>query len=275
MTRTTKPRPANAQLPSAPRAANHPRCIASSCNSVCTLVIRAANLLCRSDSCTSGSSRNSPSSSCARTAAARRRSPSSAGELPVALAQETAFGELLDLEVAAHREVDDRRGDVERVRLEVDERADLARAQPVGRHELDRRLVLSEQRHALLGRVRHLGAEGGVDRRTLVAPVTSEEPHQPEHKGHEEDQDPAREPAGGRRHAERRREVEALLEDRHRLGHHRALRDADGDRHALVGAERQPRKHLGCGEGRGAARGGRRAARQDRPERTRASSSRR
>ena len=45
-------------------------------------------------------------------------------------------------EVAAHREVDDRGGDVERVRLEVDERAELAGAQVVGRHELDRGLVL-------------------------------------------------------------------------------------------------------------------------------------
>ena len=43
---------------------------------------------------------------------------------------------------AAHREVDDRRGDVEQVRLLVDERADLAGPHLVGRHELDRSRVL-------------------------------------------------------------------------------------------------------------------------------------
>ena len=82
-----------------------------------------------------------------------------------------ALGELLDRDEAAHREVDDRRGDVEQVRLLVDERADLARAHLVGRYELDGARVLLAQRDALLlaGHV----AQRGVDRGAGPAPVAT------------------------------------------------------------------------------------------------------
>ena len=49
--------------------------------------------------------------------------------------------EIGDREPAAHREVDDRGGDVDEVRVLVDERPDLAGQDAVGRHELDRARV--------------------------------------------------------------------------------------------------------------------------------------
>ena len=59
--------------------------------------------------------------------------------------------DLLDHEVAAHGEVDDGGGDVERVGREVDERAELPGPQVVGWDELDRRLLVVEQGNELVG----------------------------------------------------------------------------------------------------------------------------
>src|SRR5262249_50339996 len=89
-------------------------------------------------------------------------------ELPVRLVQEPALaGDLLDDEVAAHGEVDDRGGHVERVGREVDERAELSGPQVVGRDELDRGLLVMEERDVLFGAA--VATECLIDRRAAVA----------------------------------------------------------------------------------------------------------
>ena len=62
------------------------------------------------------------------------------GEPVVGLVLVALARHLLDEDEAAHREVDDRRRDVEQVRLLVDERAELSGPDALGRLELDRAL---------------------------------------------------------------------------------------------------------------------------------------
>ena len=72
--------------------------------------------------------------------------------LPVLDLGALVVGDLLDLEEAAHGEVDDGRGHVDGVRHLVDQGADLAGVQPGGRAELDRD-VLGLAGHHLLPRL--------------------------------------------------------------------------------------------------------------------------
>ena len=138
---------------------------------------------------------------------------------PVGLAEPAVLRDLLDQQVPAHGEVDERRRDVEHVRLLVDQRAHLAGAQVVGRRELDgRRCVGLAERHGLV--LARRVAHHLVDLRAAVAPVAASPPDQSattppiaasaHHGGAAE---------GGRRGLERAAEGPALLEHRRRLGH--------------------------------------------------------
>ncbi len=96
---------------------------------------------------------------------------------PVGLAEQSFLRDLLDRQVAADGQVHDRRGDVERVRALVDERADLPRPEVLGRSELDGRDAPLEQRHGL--RLARRIAHRLVDRRsheTTIAPSGPEQP---------------------------------------------------------------------------------------------------
>ena len=99
-----------------------------------------------------------------------------AGELPVGVAEPVLLGDLLDHEVLAHRQVDDRRGDVERSRDLVDERADLPGAQVVGRRVLDRTRSVVEEADggARAGRVAEDDVGGAAD----VTAVAADPPHE-------------------------------------------------------------------------------------------------
>src|SRR5204863_62253 len=81
--------------------------------------------------------------------------------------------ELADRQPAPHREVDDRRGDVEQVGVLVEQHPDLAGTDRVGRDELDRTVDAPEDRKALLlaGHVAHRGVDGRAGE-PAVAPAT-------------------------------------------------------------------------------------------------------
>ena len=81
-------------------------------------------------------------------------------ELPVFLAEPPFLRQLANRQIPAHREIDDRRGDVERVGALVDEQAHLARPNLVRRLEFHANGPRTEQRHAF-----NLGLRGvGVHR---------------------------------------------------------------------------------------------------------------
>ena len=143
-------------------------------SALCTFDMRVANVLCSSDSCTSFPSRNSPFSNVRSYCNKPVVGLVGARELPVAPPEQPRLLGLLDGEEPAHREVDDRRRHVERVGLEVDQRADLSGAEVVGRHELDRRLVLPTERDALV-----TGAARRVLARRVAATRTRRRPRRP------------------------------------------------------------------------------------------------
>ena len=102
-----------------------------------------------------------------------------AGQPPVVVTEPALLRDLLDLDVLAHREVDDRRAHVERSRDLVDERADLAGPELIGRRVLDRCRVVFEHAHGFVGAA-HV-AEHRVGRAADVAPVAPDSPGQVHH----------------------------------------------------------------------------------------------
>ncbi len=125
--------------------------------------------------------------------------------------------------------------------------------QVVGRRELHRGLRLAQRRTHLGHRafVARAGPVRGVDRRTGVATVATELPHEEHHEAHEQQQHRAGQPAGGRRDAEGGGEAEPLFEDPLRRGDHRALGKLDGERHPLVRGQLLHREHRVGPGGRG------------------------
>ena len=148
---------------------------------------------------------------------------------------------LLDQDEATHREVHDRRGDVEQVRFLVDERAELTGPDALRRLELHRALDSTPQRHRFF--LARDVAERLVGRGPDEAPVTSLPQEPNETRDAEREHSHSRRDLPGRG-IERGRERELLLEDRHRRGHC-SRRDGDDDRQRFERVEavlREPRR---------------------------------
>ena len=115
---------------------------------------------------------------------------------PVRLAEPAFLRDLLDREVPADGQVHDRRGDVEGVRLLVDDRAHLARAEVLRWRELDRGDAALEQRHRL--RLAGGVAHRLIDRRADETPVAPTRPEQPAtSRDQEQEQAPGQTERGG------------------------------------------------------------------------------
>jgi hypothetical protein len=149
---------------------------------------------------------------------------------PVRLAEPPFLRDLLDRQVATDRQVHDRRRDVERVRLLVDDRADLAGSEVLRRCELHRGDAALEQRH-------RLGVAGGVahrlvDWRAHVAAIPAAGPEEPPAAGDQQQQESAGDPERDRR--PRERATDAPRFDQLWVGlRHRSLRERHNHRERL------------------------------------------
>ena len=144
-----------------------------------TFCRRSANVFRSSESSTWSPSSNKPRrAASARTAAGGP--PCRVGQpaqVPVGLAEHPGLGHLLDHQVLADGEVDDRGAHVERVGLLVDQRPHLSWPQVLRRRELDDVDVLSRAAAPAASRVGP-SAHHLIDLRALEANVPAAPPHQ-------------------------------------------------------------------------------------------------